>query len=54
MIAKNTIRGSNQRSVVIHGTHNVTVVENIAYSIYVVESPIPGYSGLWSVPAYVS
>ena len=34
MIAKNTIRGSNQRCVVIHGTHNATVVENIAYDTF--------------------
>ena len=31
VIAKNTIRSSNQRCVVIHGTHNTTIVENIAY-----------------------
>ena len=34
MIAKNTIRGSNQRCVVIHGMHNATVVENIAYDTF--------------------
>ena len=31
IVSKNLIRESNQRCVVIHGTHNVKVEENIAY-----------------------
>lgn len=31
LVAKNSILGSNQRCVVVHGTHNLTVLENIAY-----------------------
>lgn len=34
VIARNSIRGSNQRCVVIHGTHNTTIVENIAYDTF--------------------
>ncbi|KAL7565473.1 hypothetical protein ACA910_012212 [Epithemia clementina (nom. ined.)] len=32
LIAKNTVRDSNQRCVVIHGSHNTTIQENIAYN----------------------
>jgi hypothetical protein len=32
IIAKNSIRDSNQRCLVIHATHNVTVFDNIAYN----------------------
>ena len=31
IVSKNSIRNSNQRCVVIHGSHNVTISENIAY-----------------------
>jgi len=34
VIAANTIRDSNQRCVVIHGTHNVTISYNIAYDTF--------------------
>ena len=30
-MSKNSIRYSNQRCVVVHGTHNVTVIENVAH-----------------------
>ncbi|EEC45131.1 predicted protein [Phaeodactylum tricornutum CCAP 1055/1] len=32
VVAKNTIRNSNQRCVVVHGTDNLLVQENVAYS----------------------
>jgi hypothetical protein len=31
VVSKNTIRASNQRCVVVHGTHNVTISENVAF-----------------------
>eukprot|EP00978_Attheya_sp_CCMP212_P049705 scaffold698486_cov75-Attheya_sp.AAC.1 len=31
VISKNTIRESNQRCIVVHGTHNLTLSENIAF-----------------------
>ena len=31
VVSKNSIRFSNQRCVVVHGTHNLTVSENIAH-----------------------
>lgn len=30
-LAKNTIRESNQRCIVVHGTHNLTVADNVAH-----------------------
>lgn len=33
-IAKNTVRDSHQRCYVLHGTHNVTLYENIAYNTF--------------------
>ena len=30
---KNSIRNSNQRGIVIHGSHNVSVVENVAFEV---------------------
>jgi len=32
LISKNTVRDSNQRCYVIHGTHNVTLRENVAFN----------------------
>jgi len=34
IVLKNTIRHSNQRCVVIHGTHNLTVAENISFDTH--------------------
>ncbi|KAL7580949.1 hypothetical protein ACA910_005765 [Epithemia clementina (nom. ined.)] len=34
VIAKNTVRGSNQRCVVIHGSYNTTILENVAYDTF--------------------
>ena len=31
LVSKNSIRDSKQRCVVVHGTHNLTVLENVAY-----------------------
>ena len=31
LVAKNTIRQSNQRCVVVHGTHNLVIQENVAF-----------------------
>ena len=31
VVAKNSIVDSNQRCVVVHGTHNLTVSENVAF-----------------------
>jgi hypothetical protein len=33
-VEKNVIRQSNQRCVVIHGTHNVTIVDNVVYDAF--------------------
>jgi parallel beta-helix repeat protein len=32
IVSKNTIRESNQRCIVVHGTHNVTVSKNVAFN----------------------
>ena len=32
LITKNTVRESNQRCIVIHGSHNTTIEENIAFN----------------------
>ena len=34
VIARNTVRHSNQRCVVIHGSHNTTISENVAYDTF--------------------
>lgn len=31
MVSRNSIRDSNQRCIVVHGTHNLTVLENVAH-----------------------
>lgn len=34
VVSKNSIRESNQRCVVIHGSHNVSVVDNVSYDTF--------------------
>ena len=34
VVTKNSIRQSNQRCVVVHGTHNLTIIENVAYNTH--------------------
>ena len=34
VVAKNSIRQSNQRCVVVHGSHNVTVADNVSYDTH--------------------
>ena len=34
VLSKNLVRESNQRCYVIHGTHNVTLSENVAFDTF--------------------
>lgn len=33
-MTKNVVRNSNQRCIVVHGTHNANVIDNVAYQAF--------------------